>query len=100
MFDRLDPPAGGAVRFRFDGVDVEAHAGDTIAAALLAAGIDRFRASAVTGTARGPWCLMGACGDCLVAIAGRGRRRACATPVEEGLEVSSAAGVLDVGGDA
>ena len=43
-----------------------ARAGDTVAAALLAAGIDHCRTTPVSGAPRAPYCLMGVCFDCLV----------------------------------
>ena len=60
-------------------------AGDTVAAALLAAGIDHCRTTPVTGAPRAPYCLMGVCFDCLVTIDGVGNRQACLVPVREGM---------------
>lgn len=79
--------AGPTVRFTFDGVEVEAAAGDTVAAALIAAGHRGFGPSPVTGVPRGPYCLMGACFDCLVRIDGVPHRQACMTGVAPGMEV-------------
>ncbi len=84
-----DMRAGGPpVRFRFDGREVEALPGETIAAALAAAGIVAVR-QARSGAPRGPYCGMGVCFDCLVTVDGRPSQRACLTPVAEGLEVRS-----------
>lgn len=78
---------GPTVRFTFDGVEVEAAAGDTVAAALIAAGHRALGSSAVTCTPRGPYCLMGACFDCLVRVDGVPHRQACMTAVAPGMEV-------------
>ena len=56
--------------------DIRARAGDTVAAALLAAGVDHCRTTPVTGAPRAPYCLMGVCFDCLVTIDGVGSRQA------------------------
>jgi glycine/D-amino acid oxidase-like deaminating enzyme len=81
-------PAGPPVRLRFDGAEIEALPGETIAAALAAADIVTLRA-ARSGAARGPFCGMGACFDCLVTVNGRPNQRACLTKVEPGMEVLS-----------
>ena len=74
------------VRFTFDGEAIEARAGETIAAALLAAGRDWLRLTPVSQSRRGPFCLMGTCYDCLVRIDGE-TVQACMTPVSDGLVV-------------
>ncbi len=77
------------VQFRFDGQDIQALPGETVAAALTAAGIQTFRYTA-SGAPRGLWCGMGACFDCLVTIDGRGSQRACLAKAEAGLDIRSA----------
>ena len=56
------------VRFTFDGRPIAAHRGDTIAAALLRAGLRRLRAAPVDGGPRGMFCCMGLCQDCAVLV--------------------------------
>ncbi len=73
----------------FDGREIEALPGETIAAALAAAGVTAVRA-ARSGAPRGPFCGMGVCFDCLVTVDGRPSQRACLTKVEAGMEVRSA----------
>ena len=78
-----------AVAINFDGSEVQAHPGETLAAVLLAAGELRFRDDR-GGHARGPFCNMGTCSECMVWLDGeRGfdRRRACLVPVVAGLRV-------------
>jgi D-hydroxyproline dehydrogenase subunit alpha len=84
-----DIRAGVPVNIRFDGQDVEALAGETIAAALAAADIVAVR-QARSGASRGPFCGMGVCFDCLVTVDGRSNQRACLTKVEAGMDVRSA----------
>lgn len=74
---------------RFDGVQVAAIDGETIAAALSAAGVLAFR-SAASGAPRGLWCGMGACFDCIVTVDGRAAQRACMVKARDGMVVTSA----------
>ena len=82
-------PAGATVSIVFDGQPVQALDGETIAAALSAAGIVALRQTR-DGERRGLWCGMGACQDCLVTVDGRASQRACMTKVAEGMQVASA----------
>lgn len=63
-----------------EGRSVPARMGDTLAAALWAAGITALRETA-RGERRGLFCGMGVCNDCLVSIDGRQSQRACMTKV-------------------
>ncbi|MCA1407681.1 (2Fe-2S)-binding protein [Ensifer sp. IC3342] len=78
-----------AVTFSFDGRSVTAARGDTLAAALLAAGVETFRDSVVGGEPRAPYCLMGVCFECLVTIDGVQNRQSCLVEVREGVVVYS-----------
>lgn len=79
-----------------DGRPVAAREGDTLAAALLAAGVEPLRRSAVSGQPRSALCLMGTCFECLVEIDGQANQRACLTPVCEGMQVRTRGGVRAV----
>ncbi len=61
--------------------------GMNLAAALLSQGELVFRESPVSGAPRGPFCLMGACFECLVEIDGKPGRQACMVEVAESMEV-------------
>ena len=87
MFRRLPDAAGAVVTITVDGVFVSARAGESVAAALLAAGFGAFRTTGISGAARGPYCMMGVCFDCLVAIDGVRSRQACLVQVREGMRV-------------
>jgi sarcosine oxidase subunit alpha len=74
---------------RFDGEDVPARTGETVASALLAAGRPLISRSAKYHRPRGPFCLAGSCGGCLVRADGLPSRRACRIPCRGGLVVGS-----------
>ena len=80
-------PVGRTITFRFDGTSIPALEGETIAAALSAAGIVVYRRTA-TGAPRGLHCGMGACFDCVVTVDGRIGQRACMTKVTDGMTVA------------
>ncbi|MEX0713895.1 MAG: (2Fe-2S)-binding protein [Pirellulales bacterium] len=77
------------MEFTFDGQSIQAYDGETIAAALLAAGVRALRTTAGRREPRGVFCNMGACFDCLVQVDGRSNIQACLTPVREGMRVES-----------
>ncbi|MCR9072103.1 MAG: (2Fe-2S)-binding protein [Alphaproteobacteria bacterium] len=72
-----------------DGQPISAREGDTVATALLASGRLQVRRSAVSGTPRAPYCQMGVCFECLVAIDGVADRQACLVPVHDGMIVTT-----------
>jgi D-hydroxyproline dehydrogenase subunit gamma len=80
--------AGAVIRFTFEGREVEAREGDSVAAALIAAGIGPIRSSAVSGEPRAPYCMMGVCFECLVEIDGLANRQACMVRVRPGMHVA------------
>ena len=90
---RLSHPAtrivGRRIAFTFDGETIDALEGETIAAALSAAGIVTFRHTP-SGAPRGLHCGMGACFDCVVTVDGRVGQRACMTPAADAMRVDSA----------
>ncbi|MEP7330035.1 MAG: (2Fe-2S)-binding protein [Betaproteobacteria bacterium] len=80
---------GQPVRFTCDGVDIDAFEGETVAAALWAAGV-REAIEATTSPDGPPWrtmfCLMGVCQQCAVWVDGR-RIEGCRVAVAPGLVV-------------
>jgi predicted molibdopterin-dependent oxidoreductase YjgC len=92
MFKRLLEAAGGRIRVTVDGNPVEARAGDSVAAAMLAAGLDHCRTTPVFGAKRAPYCMMGVCFDCLVTIDGIGNRQGCLVEVREGMRIETQQG--------
>ena len=96
MFRRLGDK-GATLILKVDGREIRACDGDTVAAALLAAGIKHIRTTPVSGKPRAPYCLMGVCFDCLVMIDGVGSRQACLVPVREGMTVETQQGKREAG---
>ncbi len=87
MFRRRHKAARDAVTLMIEDEPVTVAEGDTVAAALLAAGLAWFRTTPVSGRPRAPWCMMGVCFDCLVEIDGEPNRQACLVTVREGMTV-------------
>ena len=71
----------------FDGTMLSLPESANLAAALLAAGVGIFRSTPVSGAPRAPFCMMGACFDCLVEIDGV-VRQACMIEVAAGMKIS------------
>ncbi len=77
---------------------VEGRAGEPIAVALLAAGVRIFRTMPRFGDARGGYCMVGRCTDCMVIVDGVPGIRACVTPVTAGLDVRTQHGLGELDG--
>lgn len=92
---RLDLGAD-AVAVTVEGKRILMPEGASAAAALLAAGIAAFRDTAVSGTKRGPWCLMGVCFECLAEIDGVPNRQACMVEVRSGMAIRRQRGARKV----
>ncbi len=78
---------GPAVMLIVDGAEQAAHAGETVAAALIAGDGIATRQTA-SGAWRGVYCGMGACFDCLAVIDGVPNTRTCMTLVADGMRVN------------
>lgn len=76
------------VPLSLDGRPLTARAGQTVAVALFASGVKALRLSPRLRQARGMFCLMGSCQECLVMIDGR-RALACQTVVTPGLRIET-----------
>ena len=83
-------PVGRKITLHFDGTEIPALEGETVAAALSAAGLLSMRRTA-SGAPRGLFCGIGACFDCLVSIDGRVGQRACLAPATDGMRVGGTA---------
>lgn len=100
MYNRL-PEAQQAlaltpVLVTINGQTVQCRAGDSVAAVLLAAGLNECRDTAVKGVPRGPFCLMGICYDCLVMIDGQPNQQGCMIPVRSGMTIERQLGAREV----
>ena len=81
----------------FDGTAIPARAGDSVAVALLAAGIITTRTTPVSGAPRGPFCMVGACFDCLAVVDGRANIQTCMTAVRAGMRIERQDGARTMG---
>jgi len=88
MRSRAITPDSPTVTLQVDGRAVTAHRGETLAAALVAAGL-RIGRHTQGGNPRHVFCAMGACFDCLTIVEGMGAVRACMTHVADGMVVRS-----------
>ncbi len=95
MFAKLPDATAEGLEIIVDGVSVAVPAG-SVASALLALGRDAFRNTPTRGAARGPFCMMGVCFDCLVTIDGVANRQACLVPVRAGMQVETGSGLRAV----
>ena len=100
MFRRLPDRSGETVSFTFDGELLTARRGDSVAAALLAAGRGVVRRTPVSGAARGPYCMMGVCFECLVVIDGAANRQGCLVQIADGMRIQTQDGAVDYQGTA
>lgn len=77
------------VGFTFNGRELTGLAGEPIAAALLANGIRALGRHERSGRPRGIYCGIGHCYECRVTVNGVPGVRACLTPLESGMVVTS-----------
>jgi len=97
MFRRLTDARRPVLAVVIDGVAARAQEGDSVAAALLAAGRVTCHTTTVSGAPRAPYCLMGVCFDCLVTIDGVANRQACLVPVREDMRIETGRGKREYG---
>jgi aerobic-type carbon monoxide dehydrogenase small subunit (CoxS/CutS family) len=79
---------GNPVQLTVNGHPVDAFAGESVAAVLMAAGMLMLRRSPRAGGARGAFCFMGVCQECLVKVNGV-KRQACLVEAEDGLVIEA-----------
>ncbi len=84
MFKR---PDATDLTIYLDGVPLGACDGDSIATALLAHGILSTRHTAISGGPRGPYCMMGACFECLAVVDGTAGVQTCLAAVRDGMRI-------------
>jgi predicted molibdopterin-dependent oxidoreductase YjgC len=97
MFRRLPDADAAMIEVTVDGRAIRVRAGDTVAAALLSAGILASRAADVSGAPRAPYCMMGVCFECLVTVDGLGNRQGCLLTVAPGMRIETQRGRREVG---
>ena len=80
------------VTITFAGRTLQARDGQSVAAALTAAGVRSWRTTRRGARPRGLFCGIGVCFDCLLTIDGRPAQRACLVPVRDGMIVGETGG--------
>lgn len=90
---RASAPLTDPVSFLFGDIPVQAYASDTVASALIASGHRVFVEHPLDDSARGAFCLVGRCSDCLMVIDGQPGVMACQTPVRNGMLVELQVGL-------
>ena len=98
MMHRRDN-TGERVTVNIDGKDIDAAAGESVAAAVLAAGpaATATRTTPISGAPRAPYCMMGVCFECLMEIDGVPNRQACMVTVQPGMKIKRQTGARAVG---
>jgi aerobic-type carbon monoxide dehydrogenase small subunit (CoxS/CutS family) len=84
---------GPYFEFTLNGRPVKAFPGETIAAALLAAGWRNFRRTTILDQPRSLYCGMGVCWECAMVVNGRPNVRTCMTLAEPGMRVETQRGL-------
>jgi D-hydroxyproline dehydrogenase subunit gamma len=82
-----DASATASVEIIFNDEKVLLPVAASVAAALLAGNVKHFRKSPVSGHGRAPYCMMGACFECLLEIDGVPDRRACLVPIKPQMNI-------------
>jgi sarcosine oxidase subunit alpha len=85
----LEFKRGKNIFFTVDGKKIPAFEGETIAAALHAAGIRVLRKSILHSRPRGFFCAIGKCASCMMTVDGIPNVKTCVTMVEQGMMVES-----------
>jgi aerobic-type carbon monoxide dehydrogenase small subunit (CoxS/CutS family) len=80
------------IEFTFDGENINAITGQSVAAALLAANQRALRKTRFNNNNRGVFCGIGVCFDCLVVIDGITNQRACLIEAKPGMKVQTQVG--------
>jgi hypothetical protein len=78
--------------FTFDGRPVPFRLGQSVGAALTAAGVRSWRSTRVEGRPRGLFCGIGVCFDCLLVVDGQPNERACLVRADAGMKVETQEG--------
>ena len=88
----LDFKRGALVSFTFDGKELPAYEGETIAVALHAAGVRTLSHSLGKNRPRGLYCAIGNCASCNMVVNGESNVKTCVTLVQDGMVVETQIG--------
>jgi predicted molibdopterin-dependent oxidoreductase YjgC len=84
------------ITFTYNGNKIKAYEGETIAAALYAAGIRVLKASSKYERPRGLFCAIGNCSSCHMVVDGVPNVKTCITKVKQGMVVQEEVGKGDI----
>ena len=90
-----DAPETEEVTVILDGVPIKVEKGQMIAAALLEKGIRVNRYTRKNHKARGIFCGIGQCTDCVMVVNGQRNVKTCITPVEDGMIIETQNGTKE-----
>jgi NADPH-dependent 2,4-dienoyl-CoA reductase/sulfur reductase-like enzyme/Fe-S-cluster-containing hydrogenase component 2/bacterioferritin-associated ferredoxin len=94
----LTVPDRQAVAFTWNGQPLQGYAGEPIASALVANGVQVFGHHPKDGSPQGIFCANGQCSQCLVMADGR-PVKACMTPLSAGMRIESVEGLPQLPAD-
>lgn len=84
------------ITFTYNGREIKAYEGETIAAALHAAGIRVLKTSNKYDRPRGLFCAIGNCSSCHMVVDKVPHVKTCITEVKEGMVVEDESGKGDI----
>jgi hypothetical protein len=77
------------LEFLYNGKKMKALKGDSIASALIANGVMKFRNTNKKGNPRGYFCGIGLCTDCMMKVNGVRNIRTCITEIEDNMVIET-----------
>ncbi len=93
MFKQLPSNQTECVEIILNGQSLQVTKGISVAAVALSQNLSYTRTTPVSGSRRAPFCMMGVCYECLMVINGKANQRACATYVQDGMQIDCQQGV-------
>jgi predicted molibdopterin-dependent oxidoreductase YjgC len=93
MFKQISGDQEETVNIILNGQPLQVQSGITVAAIALSQNQKFTRTTPISGSKRGPFCMMGVCYECLMVIDGKANQRACATYVQSGMTIDRQQGV-------
>jgi succinate dehydrogenase/fumarate reductase-like Fe-S protein len=96
MFKTILKESSASIDIFFEGVSYTVPTGISVAAAALLCGLNYVRETPVSGSHRLPYCMMGACFDCLMKIDGQPNQRACQVNVAPDMRIERQQGAVDL----
>jgi predicted molibdopterin-dependent oxidoreductase YjgC len=89
-------PGVARVTITFEGKQLEVPAGETVIAAVMAAGAGYNRTTSISGEHRAAYCQMGVCFECLMEIDGIPNQQACMIQVRHGMVINRQRGAREL----